>query len=489
MSGKKDDSKKPAKAQAPAPAPAAAPAPAPAPAAPAPAPAAARVWRSAKDPKTGRTYYYDVLTRETRWTKPRELQGEAERRRLDDEKRERRKFFDEMERNIRANIAAGLSSADVSTEHTSGPGWRPPVSRPSTSSTLDEGRVRTLSTVDDSFLYEDATTSRRSSSRSTNRRRSLSPQTAAWRQALPLPINKKPPRPLRSVSFADEKADLRAFARAAALDRADALAGKKPGNERHRNSTGTMFVGATLDKPDKEATIACVCHVLRAHLAAAEAQPPSARESRSKDSEFKVFYEDSYKRTPSSTQLEAFYKDVFSRGQMEIECIVTSLIYVERLLKAARGKIRLRAGNWRPVLLSCMIMASKVCDDLSMWNADFGHICAEFTLPRINALEAALLKAYGFNATVAASEYAKYYFHLRSMASRLQIESEVRPLDVKAATKLSERSSLLSSSKDAAPSKELARLKVRRAQSLGGATHDVAQLRSATLEEVVSMNP
>ena len=70
------------------------------------------------------------------------------------------------------------------------------------------------------------------------------------------------------------------------------------------------------------------------------------------------------------------------------------------------------------------------------------------------------------------------------MASRLQIESEVRPLDVKAATKLSERSSLLSSSTEA-PSKELARLKVRRAQSLGGASHS----RSATLEEVVSMNP
>ena len=223
----------------------------------------------------------------------------------------------------------------------------------------------------------------------------------------------------------------------------------------------------------------------------AEAQPPSARESRSKDGDYKVFYEDSYKRTPSSTQLEAFYRDVFSRGQMEIECIVTSLIYVERLLKAARGKIRLRAGNWRPVLLSCMIMASKVCDDLSMWNADFGHICAEFTLPRINALEAALLKAYGFNATVAASEYAKYYFHLRSMASRLQIESEVRPLDVKAATKLSERSSLLSSSKDAAPSKELARLKVRRAQSLGGATRrraaPVGDARGGRLDEPLTL--
>ena len=72
-----------------------APAPAPAPRRPragrragaAPAPAAARVWRSAKDPKTGRTYYYDVLTRETRWTKPRELQGEAERRRPTTRKR------------------------------------------------------------------------------------------------------------------------------------------------------------------------------------------------------------------------------------------------------------------------------------------------------------------------------------------------------------------------------------------------------------------
>ena len=30
---------------------------------------------------------------------------------------------------------------------------------------------------------------------------------------------------------------------------------------------------------------------------------------------------------------------------------------VERLLKAGRGKIKLRPRNWRPVLLSCMIMA------------------------------------------------------------------------------------------------------------------------------------
>mgnify|MGYP002826403291 CR=1 FL=1 len=96
MSGKPDKPKPEKKPEAHA--------PAEPPAAETAAPAPARVWRSAKDPKTSRTYYYDVLTRETRWTKPRELQGDAERKKQDDDKVEKRKFFDEMERNIRNNI-------------------------------------------------------------------------------------------------------------------------------------------------------------------------------------------------------------------------------------------------------------------------------------------------------------------------------------------------------------------------------------------------
>ena len=183
---------------------------------------------------------------------------------------------------------------------------------------------------------------------------------------------------------------------------------------------------------------------------------------------------------------------------MELECIVTSLIYVERLLKAARGKVKLRASNWRPVLLSCMIMASKVCDDLSMWNADFSHICAAFTLKRINDLEAALLAAYGFNATVPASEYAKYYFHLRSMAARLGLGGDagddIKPLDVAAAKQVANRSFKFAKDPKAKPddalSADLAKMRVRRAVSVGGdALEAQAAARPATLEEVVDMNP
>ncbi|KAH8056038.1 hypothetical protein JL722_7867 [Aureococcus anophagefferens] len=139
---------------------------------------------------------------------------------------------------------------------------------------------------------------------------------------------------------------------------------------------------------------------------------------------------------------------------------------------SARGKVKLRASNWRPVLLSCMIMASKVCDDLSMWNADFSHICAAFTLKRINDLEAALLAAYGFNATVPASEYAKYYFHLRSMAARLGggARRDIKPLDVAAAKQVANRSFKFAKDPKAKPddalSADLAKMRVRRAVSL-----------------------
>jgi hypothetical protein len=70
-----------------------------------------------------------------------------------------------------------------------------------------------------------------------------------------------------------------------------------------------------------------------------------------------------------------------------------------------------------------MVLASKVWDDLSMWNVDFSNVCgrghsaalSSFTLPRINELELAILQCLKFIVRVPASEYAKYYFLIRSM--------------------------------------------------------------------------
>lgn len=69
-------------------------------------------------------------------------------------------------------------------------------------------------------------------------------------------------------------------------------------------------------------------------------------------------------------------------------------------------------------------MSSKVWDDLSFWNVDFSQVCPEFTLRRINDLECAVLEALDYVIKVPAGEYAKYYFHARSIATKLGYKSK-----------------------------------------------------------------
>lgn len=132
---------------------------------------------------------------------------------------------------------------------------------------------------------------------------------------------------------------------------------------------------------------------------------------------------------------------------MENECIIITLIYLERLKLATGGRLVVRRENWKSLLLACIMMASKVWDDLSMQNVDFSQICPYFNLKAVNAFETALLEILMYEVRVSASCYAKYYFHLRSMMSMLGLLSadinHQEPLDIKAANKLK-----LSPSKD-----------------------------------------
>jgi len=126
---------------------------------------------------------------------------------------------------------------------------------------------------------------------------------------------------------------------------------------------------------------------------------------------------------------------------MEADTVIMSLIYVERIIKETNGGVRPKVENWKSVLFSSMIMASKVWDDLSMWNSDFSQVCKSFTLQRVNELELAMLSALKYSVKVTASEYAKYYFLLRSMLIRSGLGSadqfkNLNPLDIEGAKKL-----------------------------------------------------
>ena len=130
---------------------------------------------------------------------------------------------------------------------------------------------------------------------------------------------------------------------------------------------------------------------------------------------------------------------------MEHDTIIMSLIYVERLIKETNGALTPAPHNWKSVLFSCMVLSSKVWDDLSMFNLDFSNVSmscgnsssglSAFSLQRTNALEVAVLQTLNFNVRVAASEYAKYYFLIRTMLIRSGLLDErISPGDPPKAT-------------------------------------------------------
>jgi len=247
----------------------------------------------------------------------------------------------------------------------------------------------------------------------------------------------------------------------------------KPALVTKRNTCGTIHVGTTLAAPDQDAMIKCVCGVFRAHLLQSGAvannitaatgtaatdrnSSPYLLSAPSQDSNYAVFKDcrphGDYRSLdiqsiPTLEAITDFYRSIFVRSQMETECIIISLIYVERLIKKTKGELRPQSDNWRSILFSSMVLASKVWDDLSMWNCDFSKIgpCGmTFSLQRTNELEIALLSALQYRVKVGASEYAKYYFLLRGMLCRSGLASDdltrLNPLDVQGATNISSTS-------------------------------------------------
>lgn len=219
-----------------------------------------------------------------------------------------------------------------------------------------------------------------------------------------------------------------------------------------RNTCGTIYVGSTLSAPDKDALIRCVCGVYRAHLLQSASKQGSSTRQPTKKKEHAVFDDvrspGDYRRldtsaVPTLDEVSDFYRSVFLRSQMEADCIIISLIYVERLVKLSGGELAPSPSNWRSVLYSCMVLASKVWDDLSMWNCDFSKISPggmAFTLKRTNELELSLLESLRYRIKVGAGEYAKYYFLLRGMLCRSGLASDdltrLDPLDPEAAGNL-----------------------------------------------------
>mmetsp|Transcript_24569 Transcript_24569/g.57654 ORF Transcript_24569/g.57654 Transcript_24569/m.57654 type:complete len:792 (+) Transcript_24569:504-2879(+) len=526
-------------------------------------------WKTAVDPKSGKTYYYHSVTRETQWRKPMELASAEEKEAMEEKEKRQRDFFSAMEANILKNLQTGVLPSPMQTERRFS---KKKVEDPEKiaedlDSSDDDAEVpdksgaklprpqmvRTISSMDERVLrdivlrvpshrnlMEAGDLNRSGSLQSIGKMDSdgsldLSNESGSSNKS----TGAKPPGALRAslrqislgtmlATLPEEDASLNAFeltfgdeghmdiglsnqesdalsrlsevtsemaqvteeslnglgesfealmeedeeeeedlnTRSKPIEPEDPLANmddaprlsREMASERfdsnlerpkpsRRNTCGTIYVGSTMAAPDVDATIKCVCGVVRAHILQGEMDFDA-------DDDFVIFNDQVSRQRkgssrsmrderPSLDQITAFYRDVFGRAQMESDCVIMSLIYVERLIKNTGGRLRPRARNWRSVLFSSMVLASKVWDDLSMWNGDFSQTCpagVTFTLQRINELELAVLDALEYIVKVPASEYAKYYFLLRSMLIKSGLGgedmNEMDPLDVEGARRL-----------------------------------------------------
>lgn len=427
-------------------------------------------WRVAIDPKSKRPYYYHPVTRETTWKKPQEM--------VDKEKHEKAQFFVAMENNIRSKLRTGhwlrrdsqaanegadpatddLASSSTSTGSHRSSSSRPSASAPGTPAHMtqsldgdfDDELVDSSNQDDDDD--DDATTSKPTLFRTlssyetpvvneTKRGHDSLGLFSRRMGTIPSPIQERARQGHIEVfggsrSRVEETHSLSASSSAVSMTKSQPPSASSSPTRRRSNSTSTIYVRmGTMNAPDQDGTIRCVATVLRAHLVEADEHPIAHLDPR-----FDVFVQrEPQDQLPSLGEIGAFIKHVFARAQMESECIIMSLIYVERLLKATSGHLQLRGRNWRSILFCSMVMASKVWDDLSMCNADFSRIYPELSLREINELEMAYLSAVEYKVRVSAVSYAKYYFHLRSMCAAmgmLEAFDESAPLNLDGARKM-----------------------------------------------------
>ena len=106
---------------------------------------------------------------------------------------------------------------------------------------------------------------------------------------------------------------------------------------------------------------------------------------------------------------------------MENEIPIICLVYLERLIM--KTGILLTVDNWRRLTLISLCLGSKVWDDDSLENVHFPKVLPDVTLRMINSLEEKFLEFIDFDLMIKGSEYAKYYFILRTLSDEIKLDT------------------------------------------------------------------
>ena len=137
-----------------------------------------------------------------------------------------------------------------------------------------------------------------------------------------------------------------------------------------------------------------------------------------------------YIPTPEPQTIFDFMADIIILTKMEKEVIILSLVYIERLI--FNTGLLLNSRNWRRILLTAMIIASKIWDDNSFENSHFSQVFANLGVGEINTLERIFLELINYKVYVKQSEYFRYLLMLKINALKYNYNGrQIIPVSIK----------------------------------------------------------
>jgi len=148
-------------------------------------------------------------------------------------------------------------------------------------------------------------------------------------------------------------------------------------------------------------------------------------------------------QTPEDDDVVDFLRTIQQALHLEMSCIVTALILLERGM--LRAKLRLSPSTWRPLLIVAIAIASKVVLDEKVFLGDYCELLPSLSLlglraltearprrrartrarrgPRLMAplpsppqLEAVFLSLINYSTVIGRKQFAKYYYALLDVA-------------------------------------------------------------------------
>ncbi len=93
--------------------------------------------------------------------------------------------------------------------------------------------------------------------------------------------------------------------------------------------------------------------------------------------------------------------------------------------------------NWRPLVVTSLLVAQKMTDDRFLSNADFAEMYPFFDVKELNVLEMKFLELIQYNTHIKFGIYTKYYLELKSLVPEKFL---LKPLDVSTMKKLENQS-------------------------------------------------